>query len=226
MTVRLVEGPAMKRFRFHIGSLLILVVLLGVGFAALREANDLWDSIVLTSAFWILMVSVLLAADPGGRHRQAERQAFWAGFALFGWIYLGLIAIPSIEPRLLTTKALAYLDSKVPGRPAMITGQPWGGPLNSTGQAVATVAFSPQGSLLIDSSNSGTVRLWSTTAGRLLGSGGGTTENFIHIGHSLFALILACLGGKVSRSLYVRGRETHPVSDEPGESPTPSPSGS
>jgi hypothetical protein len=210
----------MKRFRFHIGSLLILVVLLGVGFAAMREANDLWDGIVLASAVGILMVSVLLAV-----HRRAERRAFWLGFALFGWVYLGLIALPSIEPRLLTTKALAYLDSKVPGRPVVITGQAWGGPVNSPGQAVTSVAFSPQGNLIASTSNSGTVRLWSATTSRLLGSGSGTTENFIHIGHSLFALILAWLGGKLSRSLYVRSRETHPVSDEPGQLPTSSPSG-
>ena len=38
------------------------------------------------------------------------------GFALFGWAYLGLSLVPSIESRLITTKALAYLDSKVPGR--------------------------------------------------------------------------------------------------------------
>jgi hypothetical protein len=208
MTVRLVEGPAMKRFRFHIGSLLVLVVLLGVGFAALREANDHWDGIVLSSAVGILMVSALLVV-----HRRAERRAFWVGFALFGWGYLGLIALPSIEPRLLTTKALAYLDSKVPGRPVVITGQAWGGPVNSTGQTVATVAFSPQGNLVTGTTNSGTVRLWSATTARILGSGGGTTENFIHIGHSLFALILAWLGAKLSRYLHVQNRETHKVSE-------------
>ena len=37
------------------------------------------------------------------------------GFALFGWIYLGLTLVPAIESRLITTKALAYLDSKVAG---------------------------------------------------------------------------------------------------------------
>jgi len=209
----------MRRFRFHIGSLLILVVLLGVGFAALREANDLWDVIVLNSALGVLLVSVLLVV-----HRRAERRAFWIGFALFGWGYLGLIAIPAFEPKLLTTRLLAYLDSKVPGRPAVFTVQPWGAPIN--GQGVTAVAFSQQGSLEPGTSNSGTVRLWSATTGRLLVSGSGTTENFIHIGHSLFALILAWLGGKLSRSLYVRSRETHPVLDEPGESPAPSPSGS
>ena len=41
---------------------------------------------------------------------------FWLGFAVCGWIYMGLSVVPSIESRLVTTKALAYLDSKVPGR--------------------------------------------------------------------------------------------------------------
>ena len=190
----------MRRFRFHIGSLLILVLLLGVGFAALREANDLWDGIVLTAALCVLLVSVLYAI-----HRRDERRAFWLGFALVGWGYLGLIAIPSIEARLLTTRALAYLDSKVPGRPITYMVQPWGGPINNSGQGVTAVAFSPQGNLLAGSTNSASWNVYSTTTGKLVWSGGGTTENFLRIGHSLFALILAWVGGKLSRSLHVRG---------------------
>ena len=55
------------------------------------------------------MISVLLAI-----HRTEKRRAFWLGFALFGAAYLGLSLVPSIESRLITTKALAYIDSKVP----------------------------------------------------------------------------------------------------------------
>ena len=58
-----------------------------------------------------LLISILLAV-----HRTESRRAFWLGFALFGWCYLALSLVPSIESRFLTTKALAYLDSKVPGR--------------------------------------------------------------------------------------------------------------
>ena len=36
------------------------------------------------------------------------------GFALFGWGYLEVSLVSSIESRLITTKALAFLDSKVP----------------------------------------------------------------------------------------------------------------
>jgi hypothetical protein len=41
-------------------------------------------------------------------------RAFWIRFALFGWGYLALSLVPSIESRLSTTKALAYIDCKVP----------------------------------------------------------------------------------------------------------------
>jgi hypothetical protein len=37
----------MRRIRFTIASLLCLVLFVAVGFAALRESNDLWDNGVL-----------------------------------------------------------------------------------------------------------------------------------------------------------------------------------
>ena len=100
----------MRRLRFNIANLLGVILVLGVGFAALRESSDLWESGVFTLMLAALLISILLAV-----HRTESRRAFWIGFALFGWIYLGLSLVPSIESRLITTKALAYLDSKVPG---------------------------------------------------------------------------------------------------------------
>ena|ERR1022692_2891731 len=97
----------MKRIRFTIASLLCVILVLGVGFAALRESTELWESGILTVTLAALLISILLAI-----HRAGKRRAFWLGFALFGWIYLGLSLVPSIESRLITTKALAYLDSK------------------------------------------------------------------------------------------------------------------
>jgi hypothetical protein len=115
----------MNRIRFTIASLLVVVLLVAVGFAALREASDLWDRGVFTLALAVLLVSILFAV-----HRTGSERAFWLGFALFGWGYLGLSLVPSIEPRLLMAKALAHLDSKVPGR------------------SVGVRAFSPDGKLL------------------------------------------------------------------------------
>src|SRR6516165_9477047 len=101
----------MRRIRFSIASLLVVVLVLGVGVAALRESNETWGSGLFTLTLTVLLTSILLAI-----HRTESRRAFWMGFALFGWTYLALSLVPSIESRLATTKALAYLDSKVPGR--------------------------------------------------------------------------------------------------------------
>ena len=47
-------------------------------------------------------------------------------------------------------------------------------------------------------SSLGIVRLWDVGTGRLLGGWSGTTENFVRIGHSLFALTVGWLGGQLS----------------------------
>jgi outer membrane protein assembly factor BamD (BamD/ComL family) len=103
------EDPSMSRFRFRITSLLTLVLISSVGFAALREANDLWASFVLSLTLGALLVSVVLVI-----HRRETNRAVWIGFAFFGWAYFGLTSIPSVSSRLLTTKALASLYVGLP----------------------------------------------------------------------------------------------------------------
>ena len=73
----------MRRFRFHLGTLVIIVLLLGVGFAALRESNETWESTNFSITLGVLSVSILLAV-----HRTEQRRAFWLGFALFGAAFL------------------------------------------------------------------------------------------------------------------------------------------
>ena len=84
----------MRRFRFSIASLLVVVLFVAVGFATLRKSSDLWESGVFTLTLAALLISILLAV-----HRTEFRRTFWIGFALFGWIYLGLFLVPSIEQR-------------------------------------------------------------------------------------------------------------------------------
>jgi hypothetical protein len=187
----------MRRIRFNIASLLVVVLVLAVGFAALRESNDFWDTGLFTLTLTVLLASILLAI-----HRRDARRVFWLGFALFGGSYLGLSLIPSIESRLATTKALTYLDSKVPGRiqsffKIQFTATGSGAPGNP-------FAFSPYWKHA--TSSLGTVKLWDATTGRLLGGWAGTTENFVKIGHSLLALLAGWLGGLLSRRLWRASR--------------------
>jgi hypothetical protein len=189
----------MRQCRFTIATLLGLVLFLAVGFAALREATELWDGAVFCTTLGVLSASVLLAV-----HRTDRRRAFWLGFALFGWLYLGASLIPPIESRLLTTKALAHLDSKVPGRDATVAlTLNWFSSGNQS-NAPQALAFSPDGSSLTVGRPE-TIRVWTTTTGKLMGRSAGTTVYFLRIGHSIVALIMAYLGGHLSRWLFARG---------------------
>ena len=194
----------MRKLRVSIASLLGVILILGVGFAALRESSDLWDSGVFALTLAALLISILLAV-----HRTESRRAFWIGFALFGWIYLGLSLVPSIESRLITTKALAHLDSKVPGRSLAFTARLSGKGSVAPGNQTQNLALTIDGNQLA-TSNKGVVGLWDET-GKLLGGWIGTTENFVRIGHTLFALLAGWFGGQLSRRIW---RASRP----PGES--------
>jgi hypothetical protein len=191
----------MSRLRFSIASLLGLVLFLAVGLAALRAADDLWDSAVFTGTLVILLIAVLLAV-----HRTERQRAFWLGFAVFGWVALAASLVPPIEARLLTTKLLAYLDSKVPGRG---NGETLSIAINtsSPSQADLMVGISPSATAP-NTSRPLVVKLWDVATGKLVSTNSGTSENFIRIGHSLIALVLAWLGGPLSRLLYIWNRQS------------------
>jgi hypothetical protein len=188
----------MRHLRFNIAGLLVVILVLAVGFAALRQADEAWESGLFSLLLLGLLLAVLMSV-----HRGEAKRAFWVGFALCGWVYLGLSLVPSVESRLVTTKALAYLDSKVPGHPSAVLA------VRLTGMGSGSSGAQIQ----IDSAASN-VRFWDAATGRLLSGWGGTTANFIGIGHSLFALLAAWLGGLVSRRLYRHSRP--PGGSEPG----------
>jgi hypothetical protein len=203
----------MHRIRFNIGNLLTIIFVLGVGFAGLRESNELWDGGVFTVTLGVLLISILLAV-----HRTESRRAFWIGFALFGGVYLGLSLVPTIESRLITTKTLAYLDSKVPGRSTVLynvvnTGTGYGVGNNRITWAVGGIRSANAGG--------GQAMLWDAATGKLLSGRSGTTENFVRIGHSLFVLLMAWLGGQLSRRLYrsSRSQKTTSAAESPGIAP-------
>ena len=201
----------MSRFRFHLGSLVLLVLVIGVSFAALRESNEAWDSGIFTLTLVILLTSILLAV-----HRAQKRRAFWLGFALVGTTYLGLSLVPPIESRLITTKVLAYIDSKVPRSMSradalydlLVVNNSQSNVLyvnngNGTFQDVTASAGLNSGN---QATGSATILL-NNTARLLVRGSVGTTENFVRIGHSLIALIAAVAGGQLSRRLYSRNRQ-------------------
>lgn len=153
----------MPRLRFTIGSLLLAVLFAAIALAALWASTDPWDNAIFGLTLLVLATSILLAV-----HRRDRRRAFWLGFALFGWLYLGASLIPPIESRLPTTEALGHLQARWP-------------------KPTQTVIFMTQGMP--------PAQLWVS----------GTPQYFIEIGHSLLGIMIADLGGHLSRFLYGPG---------------------
>ncbi len=187
----------MRWFRFNIAGLLGFILVCGVAFAALKVASDLWESGVFTLTLVVLLVSLLLAI-----HRTGASRAFWVGFAIFGLSYLGLSLVPPIEARLITAKGLTFLHSKLPGQvpegPILFTLSTTGS--GSPGQPTKTVSFTATNDTRTTSGQA-FYRMWDTSTGKLIGGWGSSTENFVMIGHSLLALLLACVGGLISQNL-------------------------
>jgi hypothetical protein len=188
--------------RFTIATLIAVVAFAAVAIAALREASELWDSSLFSLTFAALLVATLLAV-----HRTGRSRAFWGGFALFGWAYLISSLIPPVEARLLTTKGLGYLESKRPGRQVTrgklyirkvrLPIEDGGGPAPVTFRTVDVIGSQP----------STVTALYKLKSGTFLAAQGGTPEDFVRIGHSLIALLLAFLGGHASRLLYGRSED-------------------
>ncbi len=238
----------MRDPRFNIASMLGVISFVAVGFAALREATDLWNSGLFSLTLGVLLSAVLLAV-----HRTEARRAFWIGFVLFGWGYLSLSLISSTESRLITTQALAYLEkANILGNRANVmrvipdldrmraynlslddllkaTGESriFGSPeeeqlrqaelqksptlefvLGSSVQASVHIRnWKPEwyGNIILKASPEGEILRLKDVAtvqrhsSFFISGGIGTTENFVRIGHSLFALIIGWLGGAISR---------------------------
>jgi hypothetical protein len=207
----------MRLPRFKIRSLLGVVLFAGIAIAALRASTDAWDSGILGLTLLILLTAVLLAV-----HRTDQRRAFSSGFALFGWAYLVASLIPQIGFRLPTTMGLTFIDSKIPGRQTswVATFLPYP---NTNIETVGTnsvqgYVFTPQVNNLYTSIQNN-VWLWDATTGKLVPGPGDTTENFIRIGHSILALVLAFVGSQLSRYLYDRGRRESVLSPRNSQAP-------
>ena len=206
----------MRRFRSTLKGLLGVVLFVAVALAALRDPTDAWESGVLGLSLLILLTGTLLAV-----HGSDRRRAGWVGFALFGWVYLIVSLVVPIGARLPTSRGLFYVGSKLANRgtPASATYQqliPWNPGLFGSPQPLVPdlTLWSPTGpNTWVDWNYT-----WQFTGVAPPGFGI-VPENFVRIGHSLLALVLALVGSHLSRWLYDRnhvglaGGGDHPSDD-------------
>jgi hypothetical protein len=178
--------------RFSIARLMGVILVVALCTAALREASDHWAGIALAALLVLLATAILQAI-----YHRATRRAFWMGFALFGWGYLILVMGPwfseYLGPKLPTSLLLEFIHQKVVD------------PSTTTGATLlSTVAISPNGTwqpsrssgeIVYQLSNVNTPPSKGDRYLRMLFSGASRYEPFVRTGQSVFALLVALLGG-------------------------------
>jgi hypothetical protein len=102
----------MRRLRFSIASLLMLILVTGLGLAALRSPSRLWAGVLINLDLAVLTIAVI-----GAIYRRGAKRAYWLGLALGGWLYFILGFCPwfttELGPQLLTTALLDILYPRV-----------------------------------------------------------------------------------------------------------------
>jgi hypothetical protein len=183
------------RPRFSVARLLAVIALCGVGFAALRSPSHLWASAVFAVALGSLPLALLNAI-----YRRERQRAFWVGFLVCGAAYFAATKGPwfrdEFGPRLVTTAALDLLYIRVAPPPTGAGGDPFtwakAAVLDESGSKEYFTFVSPPRTQWAE---------W-TEPDRTTGLGLQVSkitlvspETFRSIGHSLFTLVLAALGG-------------------------------
>jgi hypothetical protein len=219
----------MRRFRFSIASLLVLILVTGLGLAALRSPSWLWAGVMINLDLAVLTIAVL-----GAIYRRGTKRAYWLGLALGGWIYFSLGFCPwlttELGPQLLTTALLDILYPRVtlseervqpvlpylprgpqPGDVGPLPLQP-AAPPSAAMMPAPTPAAPPQNFLNPSSAWSPDVPPrdpWSAWTEPDRSSGVGmavgnvvlvSPEAFRKIGHALFTLLIALIAAEAARS--------------------------
>ena len=191
------------RPRFTIAALVALVALCGVGFAALRNANDVWASFLFTLTLFVLGVASL-----GGVFRRGPSQAFLVGFASFGIAYLCLWGSDSIRPHLATTKLLELAGHKMSHSEQLYSLTKLlerAGHKMSRSEQLYSLLVEGKESGLKDFDSDGQVDVFVANGTTLT-----KMSDFLRVGHSLFALIAALTGGLAARWFHATRTEASP----------------
>lgn len=192
--------------RYSLASLLAVLLYASIGCAALVNANGLWPQVAVTMAVVTLLVGTLAAICWQGASR-----AFALGFAVSGWLYFLLVFTVFSEGRhyLLTSTSVDFLYSTIHGdqtaaatpylyptqaSPALLRVVPPPAippvPAPQPPQPVTTQVLAPTPAVAPAS-----YAFYGTTRGPDYVD----HTSFANIGHSLWAVIIGCLGGALAQ---------------------------
>ncbi len=184
----------MMRARFSIRGLMLAIVLLAMGFAALRTPSPFWGNVW----FSVALAGVTLAVPAAVCTRDADK-AFWCGFAVCGWVYFVASVGPWISSetsyQLLTTTVLDIAAPHIIQRDYLLRNY-----MTAFNPPSAPQAPSPW-------------QIWNLpdfSLGERWHIGYATLQCpvlYLRIGHAAFCLVVAFFGGEAARYLYATRSE-------------------
>jgi hypothetical protein len=185
----------MGRDRPSIRGLMVLLVLLAAGLAALRTPSRLWANL------WFSMsLAALTLAIPAAAYSRGGRRAFWVGFAACGWVYFIIAMAPwfqsEVSFQLITTAGLDILSPYIVQKEyllhAYIGGlNPPRAPTPPTPWQAWNLPEFPQETP------------WHLGYATLHSPG-----LYLRIGHAACCLLIACCGGEIIRYLHATRSES------------------
>jgi hypothetical protein len=203
-------------FQFSIRTLLVAVTIAAIGIAALLNANVWWEAATWLVALGLLAIGILLCV-----YRRDQQRAYWLGFVIFGGLYLGLILFTALIDRhyeLATSQVMQLAYQKViPAERQSEYTQPPGTTLQTavttayTYQVLATpqtgtVTYSPPPPTMpapAPVAYSAPPNAWPYSPANWVTNPSFISPfKFISIGHSLWLLVAAAIGGKICQWIY------------------------
>jgi hypothetical protein len=183
----------MKHFRFSIRGLMVVIVLMGIGFAALRYPTPFWANV-----WYSFTLASLTLAVPAAVYRRGEQRAFWVGFAACGWVYFLLALAPWLEReagfQFVTTAVLDVMAPHIVQTDYLVRGyvsgfNPRFAPAQPTPWQVWNLPDFPPDNP------------WHKVGYVTLVSPG----LYLRIGHAFFCILIALVGGWIVRYLAATG---------------------
>jgi hypothetical protein len=193
-----------KMPRLSIAALMLMLVIIAVGLAALSRPTQLAAAFLFSTSLLVLTVAIV-----GALHGRGATRAFWSGFAIGGWMYLSLQYGPFCEtqigPYTFPTTVLDVLYEAMnprpsPPRPVATI------PVTATNTGMAMMMLSMAGAGPPSSPSLSAWEAWTELDHGRVWGGTRASSSFFRIGHSLLALLVGLAFGFLARRWSISAR--------------------
>ncbi|HWE39538.1 MAG TPA: hypothetical protein VG406_23515 [Isosphaeraceae bacterium] len=198
----------MRRVRLSVAGMMGFVLLLALGFAALRHPTPLVSQVTFTTTLVLLTVAVL-----GALYDRRPRRAFWGGFAIVGWGYLAMNLGPwfdtHVAQRVFVKKLIEKYYNHLSYEPRVADEEVWAARYGGyeRGDFVEKVTRSGHDYYIVNHSvdDSGYLLEFMKKDLRPI-----SPEGYHDLCHSFLGLIAALLGGIIARNFAASGDRPDP----------------